>query len=76
VQDDEQTPAEERVIALRDMVGLGGYVVGSVVLGTVVGLLVDDAWDVSPLGIVLGLAVGIVLAVVGSCVRIATFLRR
>ena len=46
----------------RDLVGLGGMLAGAVVLGLVVGLLVDRATGTSPVftlvGIFLGIAAG------------------
>ena len=66
----------EPTINAWTLVGLGGFLVGSVVLGLVVGWLVDDVAGTSPLGVLVGLSVGVVVAVVGSCVRIATYLRR
>lgn len=67
---------QEPVIDAWVLVGLGGYLVGCIVAGLVVGWLVDNTWDTSPVGILLGLSIGIVAAVVGSCVRIASYLRR
>lgn len=60
----------------REIAGIGGFVVGCVVAGLVIGWLVDDHWASSPVGILIGLGVGIVVAIVGSCLRIAHYLRR
>jgi F0F1-type ATP synthase assembly protein I len=57
------------------LVGLGGLLVGCVVAGLVVGWLADEHWDSSPVGILIGLGIGIVTGVVGSCVQIAGYLR-
>ena len=47
----------------RDLIGLGGLLAGAVVLGLVVGLLLDHVAGTSPaftlVGIVLGIAAGI-----------------
>lgn len=59
----------------RDLIGLGGLLVGSVVLCTVLGLVVDRSLDSSPTFTLLGVGVGIVLAVVGFWVRIRSALR-
>jgi F0F1-type ATP synthase assembly protein I len=59
----------------RDLIGLGGLLVGSVVLCTVLGLVVDRNLDSSPTFTLLGVGVGIVLAVVGFWVRIRSALR-
>lgn len=58
------------------LVGIGGFVVGCVVAGLVIGSLADDHWGSSPVGVLVGISIGIVVAVVGSCVRIAGYLRR
>jgi F0F1-type ATP synthase assembly protein I len=71
--DDEQN---EPTINAWTLVGLGGFLVGCVVAGLVVGALIDDAEGSSPVGVLIGLSVGVVVAIVGSCVRIARYLRR
>lgn len=63
-------------IGAWQLVGIGGFVVGCVVAGIVLGWLADDRWGSSPTGILVGIGVGIVVAVVGSFVRIARYLRR
>lgn len=57
------------------LVGLGGLLVGCTVVGMVVGWLVDDVWGTAPVGILVGLGLGVVLGIVGSCVRVAKVLR-
>ena len=59
----------------RDLIGLGGLLVGSVVVCTILGLVVDRSTDSSPTFTLLGVGVGIVLAVVGFWVRIRSALR-
>jgi F0F1-type ATP synthase assembly protein I len=44
----------------RDMLGLGGLLVGAVVGGLVIGLLLDQAFGTSPLFVLLGIGLGIV----------------
>jgi F0F1-type ATP synthase assembly protein I len=70
---DEDTGEPE--IDAWTLVGLGGFLVGCVVMGLVLGWLADNQWDSQPVGILLGLGIGIVAGVVGSCVRIAQYLR-
>jgi F0F1-type ATP synthase assembly protein I len=43
----------------RDLVGLGGMLAGAVVLGLVVGLLIDHAAGTSPAFTLVGIALGI-----------------
>jgi F0F1-type ATP synthase assembly protein I len=66
----------EPTIDAWTLVGLGGFLVGCVVAGLVIGGLVDNLAGSSPVGVLVGLSVGVVVAVVGSCLRIATYLRR
>ena len=59
----------------RDLVGLGGMLAGAVVLGLVVGLLVDHAAGTSPAFTLVGLALGIVAAALGFWARVRDALR-
>lgn len=59
----------------RDLVGLGGMLAGAVVLGMVVGLLVDHAAGTSPAFTLVGLALGIVAAALGFWARVRDALR-
>lgn len=62
-------------LGARDLVTLGGMLVGAVVAGLVVGWFVDSWLDSEPVFLLVGVAVGIVLAGVGFWVRVRTFLR-
>jgi F0F1-type ATP synthase assembly protein I len=59
----------------RDLLGLGGLLVGAVVGGLVIGLLVDQAAGTSPLFVLLGILVGIVAGGVGFWSRVRAALR-
>jgi hypothetical protein len=59
----------------RDLIGLGGLLVGSVVVCTALGLLLDHGLGTSPAFALAGVGLGIVLAGVGSWVRIRSLLR-
>ena len=59
----------------RDLIGLGGLLVGSVVVFPGLGLLLDDALDSTPAFTLVGVGVGIVVAGVGSWLRIRSALR-
>ena len=56
----------------RELVGLGASVAGSVILGLVVGHMLDGLWHTSPALLFAGLAVG----VVGAAGMIALQVRR
>ena len=59
----------------RDLIGLGGLLVGGVVGGMLVGLLVDNALDSSPVGVLIGVLVGVVLGCTGFALRVRRALR-
>lgn len=59
----------------RDLIGLGGLLVGSVVVCTVLGLVLDRSLDSGPAFTLTGVALGIVLAAVGFWARIRAALR-
>ena len=69
---EERTPQGLRG---RDLAGLGGILVAGVVGGLVIGLLVDEAADSSPLWTLVGIAVGILLAAVAFVRRVRDALR-
>ena len=59
----------------RDLVGLGGLLAGAVVVGLVIGLVVDDQAGTSPTFTLLGLGLGIVAGAIGFWVRVRAALR-
>jgi F0F1-type ATP synthase assembly protein I len=59
----------------RDLVGLGGMLAGAVVLGLVLGLLVDKATGAEPTFTLVGIALGIAAGVVAFWVRVRSVLR-
>ncbi|HEY3529628.1 MAG TPA: AtpZ/AtpI family protein [Nocardioides sp.] len=59
----------------RDLVGLGGMLAGAVVLGLVVGLLVDHAAGTSPAFTLVGIALGIAAGAVAFWMRVRSALR-
>lgn len=59
----------------RDLVGLGGLLVGAVVGGLVLGVLADRAAGTAPAITLVGIALGIVAGGVGFWLRVRTALR-
>jgi F0F1-type ATP synthase assembly protein I len=59
----------------RDLVGLGGLLVGAVVAGLVIGLLVDRAAGTMPVFTLVGLLLGIVGGGYAFWVRVRAALR-
>jgi F0F1-type ATP synthase assembly protein I len=59
----------------RDLVGLGGMLAGAVVLGMVLGLLVDHVAGTSPAFTLVGLAVGIAAGAFAFWARVRSVLR-
>lgn len=59
----------------RDLVGLGGMLAGAVVLGLVVGLLVDRAAGTSPAFTLVGIAAGIAAGGFAFWARVRSVLR-
>jgi F0F1-type ATP synthase assembly protein I len=66
---------DERTLRGRDLIGLGGFLVAAVVGCTLLGLLVDPVAGTSPVGAVLGVALGIVIGAVGFWLRVRSVLR-
>ena len=59
----------------RDLIGLGGLLAGCVIVGMVLGLLVDDAAGSGPVGVLVGIGLGILAGCVGFAVRVRAALR-
>jgi F0F1-type ATP synthase assembly protein I len=59
----------------RDLIGLGGLLVGAVVAGLVLGLLLDAAAGTSPVFTLVGVFLGILAGGVGFWLRVRTALR-
>lgn len=65
----------DKALRGRDLVGLGGLLVGCVVAGMVIGLVVDDRAGTSPTFVLVGIGAGIVLGAVAFWLRVRSFLR-
>jgi F0F1-type ATP synthase assembly protein I len=71
----DDDPQDGPSLGGRDLLTLGGMLVGSVVLGVVVGELLDVWWGTSPAFVLVGIALGIVAAGIGFWIRVRTYLR-
>jgi F0F1-type ATP synthase assembly protein I len=79
VTDDDDQPALRDASSqdgpgIRDLLSLGGMLVGSIVGAGAIGLLVDAWLHSSPVGVLVGTAIGIVLAGVGFWIRVRVYL--
>jgi F0F1-type ATP synthase assembly protein I len=59
----------------RDLIGLGGLLAGAVIAGMVIGYLVDEAVGSEPVGVLVGIGLGIVAGCVGFWLRVRDALR-
>jgi F0F1-type ATP synthase assembly protein I len=54
----------------RDLIGLGGLLVGAIVVGTLLGIAVDHAAGTTPVFTVLGVFLGMALGALGFGLRV------
>jgi len=73
--DDRSDAGPDAGLRGRDLIGLGGLLAGCVIAGTVLGLLVDNAAGSAPVGVLTGIALGIVAGAVGFIVKVRAALR-
>jgi len=59
----------------RDLLGLGGLLVGAVVGGTLIGLFIDSQAGTEPVFAVIGVGLGIVAGAIGFWLRVRAALR-
>ncbi len=59
----------------RDLIGLGGLLVGAVVAGTLLGLLLDDVAGTSPVLTIVGVFLGMALGALGFALRVRAAVR-
>lgn len=59
----------------RDLIGLGGLLAGCVIVGMVLGLLVDNAAGSSPVGVLVGIGLGVLLGAVAFVLRVRAALQ-
>jgi F0F1-type ATP synthase assembly protein I len=59
----------------RDLIGLGGLLVGAIVAGTVLGILLDHAAGTTPAFTVVGIFLGMAGGALGFALRVRAALR-
>ena len=71
----QSEPSGEAGLGGRDLIGLGGLLVGAVVVGTVLGLVIDDVAGTSPAFTIAGVFLGMVCGAVGFALRVRAAVR-
>jgi F0F1-type ATP synthase assembly protein I len=59
----------------RDLIGLGGLLAGCVIAGLVLGYLFDEAAGTAPVGVLVGIGLGILAGCVGFVAKVRVALR-
>ena len=65
----------ENTLRGRDLAGLGGILVAGVVGGMVIGLIIDEQAGTTPVGVLIGIAVGVLAGAAASWLLVRTALR-
>ena len=74
-QSPEPTPdGSDDGLGIRDLIGLGGVLVGAVVFGTLGGWALDLAFGTDPALTLTGLAIGIVAGIAACWARVRSYL--
>ena len=60
---------------IRDLLSLGGMLVGCIVVGVAIGLFFDARLGSAPVGVLIGTGSGIVAACVGFALRVRGYLK-
>ena len=59
----------------RDLIGLGGLLVGAVVAGTVLGIVIDSAAGTTPVFTIIGVFLGMAAGALGFALRVRSAVR-
>ena len=54
----------------RDLIGLGGLLVGAIVAGTLLGIVLDNVADTTPVFTIVGVFLGMAAGALGFAVRV------
>ena len=70
-----EEPSDDAGLRGRDLIGLGGLLVGAIVVGTLLGILLDRAAGTTPVLTIVGVFGGMVAGAVGFAVRVRAAMR-
>ena len=73
--DDGSRDGQPEGLRGRDLIGLGGMLAGAVIVCTVLGYVLDQALDTTPVFTLVGIALGMVAGGVGFWARVRSALR-
>jgi F0F1-type ATP synthase assembly protein I len=68
-------PSDDAGLRGRDLIGLGGLLVGAIVVGTVLGIVIDRAAGTTPVLTIAGVFLGMVAGAVGFALRVRAAMR-
>jgi F0F1-type ATP synthase assembly protein I len=72
---DEPTEPTDAGLRGRDLIGLGGLLAGAVIVGTVLGILLDRATGSTPAFTMAGVGLGMVAGALGFWARVRAALK-
>lgn len=72
---DEPTEPTDAGLRGRDLIGLGGFLAAAIILGTVLGIVLDRAADTTPAFTMAGVFLGILAGGLGFWARVRAALR-
>ncbi len=68
-------PSDDAGLRGRDLIGLGGLLVGAIVVGTVLGIVLDRAAGTTPALTIAGVFLGMVAGALGFALRVRAAMR-
>ncbi len=68
-------PSDDAGLRGRDLIGLGGLLVGAIVAGTVLGIVLDRAAGTTPAFTIAGVFLGMVAGALGFALRVRAAMR-
>lgn len=68
-------PSGDAALRGRDLIGLGGLLVGAIVAGTLLGIFLDHAAGTTPVFTIVGVFLGMATGAIGFALRIRAAVR-